>query len=122
MEVHHAKRSCYFEPVYGESATCRGHWCIVGGISLDLQMLHVVGTLTSEAEVSKTMTYVWRREQEVTIGWRFVSYMFDAQDSPFFSNGVERDVPRVLSFFRANNGTAWCDEATRCYGKLAFKV
>jgi hypothetical protein len=98
MEVHHAKQSCCFEPVYGESATCRGHRCNVGDISLGLQMLHVVGTLTSEAEVSKTMTYVWRGEQEVTIGWRFISYMLDARDSPFFSNGVERDVPRVLSF------------------------
>jgi hypothetical protein len=59
MEVHHAKQSCYFEPVYGDSAIGIGHRCIVGDISLGPQMLHVVGTLTSEAEVSKTMTYVW---------------------------------------------------------------
>jgi hypothetical protein len=60
MEVHHAKQSCYFEPVDGDSAICIGHRYIVGDISLGPQMLHVAGTLTSEAEVSKTMTYVWR--------------------------------------------------------------
>jgi hypothetical protein len=48
--------------------------------------------------------------------------MLDAGDSPFFSNGVERDVPEVLSFFQANNGPALCNKATRCYAKLAFNL
>jgi hypothetical protein len=97
MEVHHAKQSCYFEPVYSDSAICIGHRCIVGDISLGLQMPHVVGTLTSGAEVSKTMTYVWRGEQEVTIGWAF--RLLQARCSKVAVFRAEREVPRVLNFF-----------------------
>src|SRR5947209_14936933 len=86
MEVHHAKQSCYLEPAYDDSAICIGHRCIVGDISLGPHILHVVGRLTSEAEVSKTMTYVWRGEQEVTIGWAFRLLHAGLITSPLLKN------------------------------------